>query len=144
MDVSKTNNVELDNEKIMEGFRKSKKEAEETIKDEQKTKEKLKAGEEKLNKIGDKNNVIGKLFDDIKLLFEMVGAWISGKYKGIPYGSIVTIFAALLYFISPIDVIPDFIPVIGYIDDAFVIALTIKGVQHDIDKYKEWKAMQNN
>ena len=74
MDVSKTNNVELDNEKIMEGFRKSKKEAEETIKDEQKTKEKLKAGEEKLNKIGDKNNVIGKLFDDIKLLFEMVGA----------------------------------------------------------------------
>ena len=136
------NEVQMDQEKIMKEYAKNKKEAEETLKDEKKTEEKLNEGVNKLNDVSKKSNIISKLFEDLKLLFEVVGAWIKGTYKEIPYATIVAIFGALLYFISPIDVIPDFIPVIGYIDDAFVIGLTIKAVSHDLENYKEWKLAQ--
>ena len=55
--------------------------------------------------------------------------------------ALVTI-AALLYVLSPIDLIPDFIPVVGYVDDALVVAVCIKLVQADLDKYRDWKLKQ--
>lgn len=60
-----------------------------------------------------------------------------GKYKEIPTGSIVAIIIALLYFVSPIDLIPDFLPG-GLVDDALVLGLVFKQVKSDLDKYKEW------
>jgi len=141
MSANGANEVQMDQEKIMKGYAKSKREAEETLKDAEKTEAKLNEGMNKLNDVSKKSDVISKLFEDLKLLFEVVGAWMKGTYKEIPYTTIVAIFGALLYFISPIDVIPDFIPVIGYIDDALVIGLTIKAISHDLEKYKEWKSI---
>jgi len=141
MSTNEANEVQVDQEKIMKGYAKSKREAEETLKDAAKTEAKLNEGMSKLNDVSKKSDIISKLFEDLKLLFEVVGAWMKGTYKEIPYTTIVAIFGALLYFISPIDVIPDFIPVIGYIDDALVIGLTIKAISHDLEKYKEWKSI---
>ena len=54
--------------------------------------------------------------------------------------SIISILAALVYVISPIDLIPDFIPVIGYLDDAAVVTFVLRlGVGHDLKKYKSWQ-----
>jgi len=46
----------------------------------------------------------------------------------VPLAKKATIAAALLYFVSPLDLIPDFLPG-GYLDDAAVIAAAFKGVQ---------------
>jgi uncharacterized membrane protein YkvA (DUF1232 family) len=69
---------------------------------------------------------------------------IRDSYKEIPTGSMVAILACLLYFLSPIDLIPDFIPLIGYIDDVFVIALVIDQVHSDLKKYEDWKKAQQS
>ena len=50
------------------------------------------------------------------------------------------IFAALGYFISPIDVIPDLTPIIGYSDDAAAIALALAMAQVFIDDRVRQKA----
>lgn len=47
--------------------------------------------------------------------------------------------SALIYFVSPVDIIPDFLPVVGYLDDAAVVAACIKLVKSDIDDYKQWR-----
>ena len=49
---------------------------------------------------------------------------------------------AVAYLVSPIDVIPDFIPILGFVDDAAVFSLTLAAFQSEIDTYKEWKAQQ--
>ena len=67
-----------------------------------------------------------------------------GNYKEVPWGTIAAIVVALLYFVSPIDLIPDFIPVAGYIDDAFVISLAMKFIKDDIERYREWKKNNSN
>lgn len=61
------------------------------------------------------------------------------EYTDIPIGTIIAIISALMYFVSPIDFVPDSIPVLGYFDDAAVVAACWKLVQSDVDEYVEWR-----
>lgn len=135
-------NIYDDNEKIMRKFRESEAEAEEVLKDPEETSKKIQEAFIKLE--GMKDGPITMIFEDIKLMIEVIKDYISGKYRQIPEYSIIAILGALIYFLSPIDVIPDFIPGVGYIDDAFVIALVMKQIHRDLQNYKIWKESQLN
>lgn len=79
------------------------------------------------------------LWGDIKLLVAMLRDYVGGRYREVPIGAIAAVAAAILYLVSPFDVIPDFIPVIGYMDDAAVLALCLRMVRNDLVKYGDWK-----
>jgi len=74
-------------------------------------------------------------YKDFKLLFEMIT---DKNYSITPYTKTI-IMGALAYVIFPIDVIPDFIPVIGWIDDVFVLKMTIDSIKDEIESYKRFK-----
>jgi len=80
-----------------------------------------------------------RLKHDLTLLFEVSRAWLSGEYQKIPFGSMLMIAGGLLYFISPFDAIPDFIPVLGFVDDAFVLALIVNQIRADLGAFESWK-----
>lgn len=85
--------------------------------------------------------VVGTFFADVPTLCMLVSDYISGAYTAIPVASIITIVVALIYFVSPIDLIPDVIPLIGLTDDAVVIAIAVGTVHNDIADYKKWKKL---
>jgi uncharacterized membrane protein YkvA (DUF1232 family) len=62
-----------------------------------------------------------------------------GEYRDMAAPKLLIIIAAILYFVSPFDVIPDWIPVLGHIDDAFVISLALKSVRTDLDTFMAWE-----
>jgi uncharacterized membrane protein YkvA (DUF1232 family) len=62
-----------------------------------------------------------------------------GEYRDIAGPKLLIIIAAIIYFVSPFDVIPDWIPVLGHIDDAFVVALALKSVRNDLDTFMAWE-----
>lgn len=106
------------------------------------TREDIKDLINKENKVIDRVKKYGPLVDyleDVKTFYALIKDYINGEYTDVPWWTIAAIGAALAYIINPFDVIPDFIPVIGYLDDAAVLTLCLKMVKKDIEKYKEWK-----
>jgi uncharacterized membrane protein YkvA (DUF1232 family) len=77
---------------------------------------------------------------DARGLVRMVGAAVSGRYRRLPRRSLVAVVAGLLYFLDPLDAIPDFLPVIGFLDDAAVLAWVVSRVRRDLDEFLAWEA----
>jgi uncharacterized membrane protein YkvA (DUF1232 family) len=74
----------------------------------------------------------------------MMRAWIKGDYKNISKKSIVAVVAALIYFINPLDLIPDFIPIIGQLDDVFILSYMIKSLNKEIERFMAWEQENAN
>lgn len=81
----------------------------------------------------------GALLRDLQLLVRLLKASVSGAYKGLSPRKLVAIVAGILYLISPLDVIPDFIPGIGYVDDAAVIAWVLKSIAEELKDFRMWE-----
>jgi uncharacterized membrane protein YkvA (DUF1232 family) len=82
---------------------------------------------------------LGKFVDDFKLLIAIVKDYRRGKYRKIPFWTVAAIVGALLYVLNPLDLIPDFLPLVGQIDDAAVVAACLLMVRQDLHRYKKWK-----
>ena len=57
----------------------------------------------------------------------------------IPTKSIIMIIVAVFYFVFPVDLLPDFIIGLGFIDDVAVLGFVISQISSDLSDYKEWK-----
>jgi uncharacterized membrane protein YkvA (DUF1232 family) len=89
--------------------------------------------------LGKAHGPLEKFVQNIKLLFSVVKDYTNGNYREIPWTTIAAIAGSLLYVFSPIDLVPDFIPVVGLADDAAVLGMCLAGIEHDLKKYEFWK-----
>jgi uncharacterized membrane protein YkvA (DUF1232 family) len=101
--------------------------------------EKQQAVEEKVKNSGK----LERFTTDIKLMFSLVRDYYNGRYRSIPWKSIAAIVGALIYVLNPLDLIPDLILSIGFVDDVGVVALCLKLVESDLHRYAAWKELQN-
>lgn len=83
--------------------------------------------------------MISRLWSDLPLLARLLKAWKRGSYRGLSMRTIVSLAAALLYIASPIDLLPDFIPGIGLIDDAAMLALLLHSLAQDLAAFRIWE-----
>jgi uncharacterized membrane protein YkvA (DUF1232 family) len=93
-------------------------------------------------KMGEQEGIGGPLdevWDYPTLLLRLIQAYIRREYIEIPVKSLVLIVAALIYFVNPLDILPDTIPGVGFIDDAAVVAFVIRQLKVDLDKYRAWE-----
>jgi len=84
-----------------------------------------------------------EVWEQLKLMISLVKEWLAGNYKEVPTASIVAIIAGLIYLLSPIDLIPDFIPVLGYLDDIFVLGVVFTQVAKDLQAFARWQATES-
>jgi uncharacterized membrane protein YkvA (DUF1232 family) len=74
--------------------------------------------------------------DDVMTLIELLGAWARGDYRDVPLKSVVTIVAGVLYFVTPVDFIPDFLLGFGLLDDVTVLTWVISVVRNELDRFR--------
>ena len=95
--------------------------------------------EEGVKKMNAHSKALAGVFADLQLIVRMVRAWLKGEYRELSHKSLIVLVGALLYFLMPLDAIPDFIPGVGYLDDAGVIAMALGTVKTEIDKFRAWE-----
>ena len=72
-------------------------------------------------------------------MIRLIRAYHQHEYRDLPSEKLLIVVAAIIYFVSPFDVIPDWVPVLGHIDDAFVVRLALKSVGGDLDTFMAWE-----
>jgi uncharacterized membrane protein YkvA (DUF1232 family) len=72
-------------------------------------------------------------------MIRLIRAYHSEEYRDMSRQNLLIVVAAIIYFVSPFDVIPDWVPVLGHIDDAFVIALALRSARADLDTFMAWE-----
>jgi uncharacterized membrane protein YkvA (DUF1232 family) len=77
--------------------------------------------------------------DQILLLTRLVKAYVSGEYRAVPWQTLIRIVAVLVYFVSPFDFIPDFLPVIGLTDDVALMVWLFGSLRTDLDAFSRWE-----
>jgi uncharacterized membrane protein YkvA (DUF1232 family) len=94
------------------------------------------------NKATDRNENLGlpDITTKMKAIMRMVKMTLNGTYQGLTKNQIYIAFAVFAYLLSPLDLIPDFLPVIGFVDDAALILWLTKHAINQVEKFEQWEA----
>ena len=72
-------------------------------------------------------------------MLRLVRAYYRGEYREVPMTTLVIIIAAIIYVVNPFDMIPDWVPGLGLLDDAFVLALAVRRTRNTLDDFMVWE-----
>lgn len=97
----------------------------------------MKAGRKKDN--FQKGGFLSRLIEDLGLIVPLVKDYRSGAYGKFPILSLAALLFTVVYVVSPVDLIPDYILGLGQIDDATVVGLCLYLMEKDLRKYKKWR-----
>ena len=81
----------------------------------------------------------GDLWPYFQAMLRLIRAYSEGQYPEIPESTLVVIVAAIIYVVNPLDVIPDALPSLGYLDDATVLALALRRSREALDDFMAWE-----
>ncbi|MEB3224093.1 MAG: DUF1232 domain-containing protein [Candidatus Sericytochromatia bacterium] len=93
----------------------------------------------KLDRMEASRGPVGEAVRAGRVGVRMLQATLEGRYDKVPVKSLAAIAGAMLYFMQGDDLIDDDTPIIGYLDDAVVIAMALKVVQGDLDAFLAWE-----
>lgn len=80
-----------------------------------------------------------RVADDLRVLIRLVQRAVRGQYR-LPWRSLVYAMSAILYFLSPLDLIPDFLLGIGYVDDVAVVFGVLNALRDDLERFTAWES----
>lgn len=83
-----------------------------------------------------------RLAGDLSFLGSLLCDARAGTYRRTPCWALASVGLALAYAFFPLDAIPDFVPVLGHLDDTIVIALCMKLIEQELADYRAWKQAQ--
>jgi uncharacterized membrane protein YkvA (DUF1232 family) len=69
----------------------------------------------------------------------MLRAYFTRSYRDVPWRTVTWGLAAVVYFVAPLDFIPDFL-LGGLVDDAAVVMFVARQIQKDLDAFLEWES----
>ncbi len=78
--------------------------------------------------------------EELRTMLELLRAWAGGAYSGVARANLLLIVGAVVYFLMPADLVPDFIPGLGFVDDVAVITRVVGAVREELAKFRASRA----
>ena len=88
------------------------------------------------------SGLVGQSVDSLKVLIRLIAAYARGDYRLIGMDNLVLIISAVVYFVMPLDALPDFIAILGLTDDAALLAWTWSRAKLEVEKFLVWELEQ--
>lgn len=117
--------------------------AKEVAKDKNRIRTVVSNAREKIQRVTKNSEELQEFRSKLETLLRMARAHIAGEFKAFSWRTILLIVFGLLYFIAPLDVIPDFLPALGYTDDVSIIYFIFQKISDDIARFHEWEIAQS-
>lgn len=131
-------------EKIREAVNRSKTKAAEYLHDPEKSRDFVEEAYKKANRQSPPSSIQTDFWSQIKAFIRMLKAYINKEYTVVPWASIVLVAGAVLYFLSPIDLVLDWLPLAGFVDDTAVLVFVLRQIRNDLEKFKQWESARIN
>ncbi|EWC41003.1 DUF1232 domain-containing protein [Pseudomonas stutzeri] len=93
-------------------------------------------------KSSSKRGLVRGLREDLSLFQALCVAWWRGQYRAVSPQALVAVVAGLLYFLSPLDAIPDWLPGLGFVDDLAVLGWVMRKWSGEMDAFRTWQQAQ--
>ena len=81
----------------------------------------------------------GETWPYFQAMLRLIRAYSQGNYRDVPENTLVVIIAAVIYVVNPLDMIPDALPALGFLDDATVLALAVRRSRQTLDDFMAWE-----
>ncbi|MFP4090090.1 MAG: YkvA family protein [Cyclobacteriaceae bacterium] len=120
-------------------FKSAKKRASGILQDPERLRKLLASSVHKIRQVGNDTESLQKLKEQVNTFNRMIRAYLSGDYRNIPWKNLLLVTAGIVYFVSPLDLVPDFIPLTGLLDDLTVLMWIFNSVQGSIEEFEEWE-----
>lgn len=118
-------------------FRKATVEAESYANDPERLRKLFLGAREKINHIP--RGPFAETWPYLLAMIRLIRTYHQREYRDVSSQNLLVVIAAIIYFVSPFDVIPDSVPVFGHIDDAFVVRLALESVGAELDTFMAWE-----
>ena len=76
---------------------------------------------------------------DLADCIDMLRCSVRGEYQDLSKSAIGIVAGTLLYVVAPLDLLPDLLPAVGFIDDFTVIAFAVNVVREEIEHFRLWR-----
>jgi uncharacterized membrane protein YkvA (DUF1232 family) len=112
-----------------------------TEKDIEKAYERSERAYKKAKKLSERGGPFTPFLKRVGVFIHLVRDYRRKEYLQVPWRFIAAVVFAILYFLNPFDLILDFIPGLGYIDDAAILAFVFVSIEYELKKYAKWKGL---
>jgi len=85
------------------------------------------------------SDVLSAVWRDLRTMLRLVIRWVDQSYQRISWTPLLLIVGALIYFVTPVDVVPDALGALGFVDDVTVISTVVQRVRHELDRFRHWE-----
>jgi len=120
-------------------FKQARQRAKHILRDPEKLKKLLSEAAKKMQILKGNSPAALALKEKISAAQRMVQAYIRGDYRVIPWKSLLLLVSGIIYFVMPLDLVPDFIPLMGFLDDLSIMLWIFQAVKTDIEDFEEWE-----
>jgi uncharacterized membrane protein YkvA (DUF1232 family) len=107
------------------------------VNDPEKLNELIRQAKEKADEEG--KGPFDEIWEEFTMTIRLLNAYAKGQYRNVPLQTLLIFIAAIIYFVMPVDLVPDFLAGVGLLDDAALLGMVLKSFRADLHHFKLWE-----